>query len=512
MTNTTSKIKKKEDSIDLAAQAGAAKEVVQRYGSAEKGHLVAYSGKDNETGKTLKRGLKKISKSKVNPEYQEQNIKQQAGFAAEDKYTARQNAEKIIKGQKERYSRTDDLGRVNDPLYDHVLLSEDGIEILGSGEQMKFVGGNPKACLNKLASDKFQKYLDADATITVPSDFYEGVLQEADVEIASLQKQLEYAKQSGKTELQENLQNRIDKYTKIKEKVKDSGISNKEAIEARLHPKISTAKDVVRLAHRAGVEQAMTGALAGGGISLIRNVVAVAKGDISPEDAAKNVVIDAGTGSIAGYTTAFAGSIIKAGMQNSGNATVRAISKSNVPAAMVTSTIDIGKSMTRFVKGEISGMECLEEMGEKGTSQLSAAMFAGVGQVVIPIPIVGALVGSMVGYALSSAFYNELINSLKDAKLAKERRQAIEAECAEAIAMIEAYHADLDLVVNHYLASHKQVFSQALSGLDDALVNGDIDAFIENANLISSKLGHEVQFKSFKEFNDLMTSESNFIL
>ena len=65
MANTNSKDKKKKESIDLAAQAGAAKEVVQRYGSAEKGHLVAYSGKDNETGRTLKRGLKKISKSKV---------------------------------------------------------------------------------------------------------------------------------------------------------------------------------------------------------------------------------------------------------------------------------------------------------------------------------------------------------------------------------------------------------------------------------------------------------------
>lgn len=63
---------------------------------------------------------------------QNKNIKQQAGFAAEDKYTARQNAERIISRSKERYSRTDDLGRVNDPLYDHVLLDGNGIEIPGS--------------------------------------------------------------------------------------------------------------------------------------------------------------------------------------------------------------------------------------------------------------------------------------------------------------------------------------------------------------------------------------------
>lgn len=177
------KKKKHTESIDLAAQSGAANEVVSRYGSAAKEHLVSYSGVDNENGRKLVRGLKKTAGSKINEGYASQNIKQQAGFAAEDKYTARQNAEKIVSGSKKRYSRTDDLGRVNDPLFDHVLLDEDGVEVLGSGEQMKFVGNSPKACLNKLASDKFQKYIDADAKITVPSDFYPGVLQEAEAKI-----------------------------------------------------------------------------------------------------------------------------------------------------------------------------------------------------------------------------------------------------------------------------------------------------------------------------------------
>lgn len=159
------KKRKHTQSIDLAAQSGAANEVVSRYGSASKEHLVSYSGVDNENGRKLVRGLEKTAESKVNKDYASQNIKQQAGFAAEDKYTARQNAEKIISGSKERYSRTDDLGRVNDPLFDHVLLDEDGVVVLGSGEQMKFVGNSPKACLNKLASEKFQKYIDADAKL-----------------------------------------------------------------------------------------------------------------------------------------------------------------------------------------------------------------------------------------------------------------------------------------------------------------------------------------------------------
>lgn len=503
-------IKKRRESIDLAAQAGAASEVVDRYGSAAKQHLVAYSGKDNETGKTLSRGLKKISRSKVHPEYESKNIKQQAGFAAEEKYTARQNAEKIISKENTRYSRTDDLGSVNDQLFDHKQIDLFGEEIAGSGEQMKFVGSSPKQCLNKLASQKFEKYLDADATITVPSDYYDEIITEADKKIGSLKRQLEHARSNGNSELADSLEGKINKYEKIKSSVKDSGITNKEAIEARMHPKISTAKDVARISHRAGLEQAKWGAGISGGISLIRNIVDVARGNKEPKDAAMDVVKDAGTGAVAAYTTAFAGTAIKGAIQNAGSSSIRAISNTNVPAAIVTSTIDIGKSIKKYIKGETSGLECLTELGEKGTGHMSAAMFAAVGQAAIPIPVVGAAVGSMVGYALSSAFYKELVDSLKEAKLAKEQRIQIEAECAEARTMIAEYRTQAEQIINEYFQSHIQVFSSALSEMDQAVELGDIDQFISANAAIQIKLNYKPSFTNKTEFDSLMESDQPF--
>lgn len=505
------KKKKKQKSEELAAQSGAASEVVSRYGSASKEHLVAYSGVDYERGQKLVRGLKKTAASKVNKNYANQNIKQQAGFAAEDKYTARQNAEKIISGSKERYIRTDDLGCVNDPLFDHVLLDEDGVLVLGSGEQMKFVGNSPKTCLAKLASPKFQKYLDADAKITVPSDFYPGILKEAEAKIQSLQRQLDHASSSGNQDLVDKLKKDIARYKKIQSSVKDSGITNKEAIEARLHPKISTAKDIVRISHRAGMEQAKTGALVGGGISLIKNTISVIKGETEPFEAAKSITLDTGKGAIVGYATAFAGSALKAGMQNASNSTARVLSKTNAPAMIVTSTIDLGKSMMRFAKGQISGVELLEEVGEKGTGHLSGAMFAIAGQAVIPIPIVGAMVGSMVGYALSSAFYKELTSSLKDAKLARETRIRIEKECKEAIKYIRQCRQEMNRLASQYLSDYQNVFNSAFSDMDAALLSGDIDLFILGANKITKKLGGTVQYDNMNEFESFMNNDEIFL-
>ena len=63
-----------------AGLAGVASDVVDRYGSGVKEHIVGYSGVDNETGTVNERGLKQISQyhrgdSKTDPNYQTNNHK-----------------------------------------------------------------------------------------------------------------------------------------------------------------------------------------------------------------------------------------------------------------------------------------------------------------------------------------------------------------------------------------------------------------------------------------------------
>ena len=85
MEDKKEKENKNEENLKKASVEGAAAEIVQRYGSANKEHLVAYSGIDNEINKKLKKSLDSISKEKINPDYEFQNTQQQAGFAAEVK-------------------------------------------------------------------------------------------------------------------------------------------------------------------------------------------------------------------------------------------------------------------------------------------------------------------------------------------------------------------------------------------------------------------------------------------
>ena len=101
--------KEHKKKVEQQALAGATAETVKRFGSAIKEHLVAFSGKDRDAGTEAIRSLKSISESKVSKEYKKTNIKQQAGFSAEVKSVAKENADKIIRSSDKRVSRTDDI-------------------------------------------------------------------------------------------------------------------------------------------------------------------------------------------------------------------------------------------------------------------------------------------------------------------------------------------------------------------------------------------------------------------
>ncbi len=508
MPRKKDKKEKRFETVLNAGLAGAASDVVSRYGSGIKEHIVGYNGVDNETGEHLKRCLKSISKSKVNPDCEYANLKQQAGFSAETKEVARQRAQQAIRGKKPTVVRTDDIpGHVNDPLIDIAKVDCHGNPIPGSGVQVKFVGSTPKAAVGKMLGKGYQKYFDNDCKIMVPKDYYDGMKEELRERMDNLREQIEKAKQQGKTDLAAQKQELLEKCKKVNKSLKKSSVSNDEAMEARVSPGWSTTKDILKTAHEAGLQQAAVGAGIGGGISLVRNAIAFYNGDKTGKDVAVDVLVDTASAAGVSYATAFGGSVIKGAMQNAASKSVRALSKSNLPAVIATSTIELGKTLKSYFSGEIDGTKCLNEIGEKGYGMINSALFTAIGQMVIPVPVLGALVGSMVGYALSSASYKILTDSLNEAKRAREERIRIERECAEMKKTLEECRLRLEEKIDKYLQEKREFFCRTFSEIKQALDIGDVDGYIDSMNKITESFGKKPLYRNMDEFNQLMESD-----
>lgn len=511
----------KKKNLVNAAIVGATYDATQKYGAAIKQHFVAYSGIDNETGISLVKGLKDIAEGKINLDYEFQNISQQAGFAAEVKEVARSNAEAIINGDSVRKIRTDDLpkttnlpgGSINNCYYDTVQVDKNGNIIEGSEAQMKFLGSsqndpegleNAKRAFQKLSSEKFKKYLDNNAKIVVPYEQYPEILHTADTEINKLSSQLDKLKNSEKTEDILKIKNKIKDLEKLKENLEPSSLTTDEAREARLSPKLSTAKDIVKLSHRAGLDTAQTAAVIGGSVSIVKNITAVFKNEKNTGEAVIDVAMDTGKAGALGYGTGFAGSIIKGAMQNSESTYVRALSRTNIAGTTVNIALTSARILSNYFNGKIDGVECLEMLGQEGVGMVASAMFATIGQIAIPIPVVGGLIGGMIGYALSSASYGLLLGALKEKELAHKERMYIESVCNEHMRMIREYRLEIEKIINQYLSNKLEVFNESFKGIKNALEIGDVDLFIENTNKITENFGGKPAFSNMDEFNEIM--------
>ena len=484
-------------------------EISGRYGEASKEFLVALDGVDNAMGKTLHRSLKDISNYKINPEFEEQNLKQQAGYSAEISSVAKKNAENIINNNQGRYVRTDDHGSVNDQFVDIVAL--DGSQTI----QMKMVGNNPQGCLNTLSKADYEKYLYSDkvSNIEIPKEYFADVKILCDSKIQNLAEQIQTMQEKGVSpEAIEKVKRQLEKYKLIKEKISESELTIGEALEARQNPEKYTYKQMAGISHRAGLRGAAFGAGIGGAVSLVKNLFAVYKDEKELKEALKDTSLDTIKGGMIGYATAFGGSFVSAFMQNHEKVLVRTLGKSSLPSMIVTVSVETTKSFYGYFKGDIDAVQLAQNLGEKGTGLANSALFAAATQAIIPIPVVGAMIGGMLGYMLNSMFYQGVMDSLKEAKNQRMERMRIEAECEFLLSEILNYRKEMEEIIERYFSEHLGFFNESFDGLDSALGLNDTNGVILAANEITRKLGSKTQFETFAEFKTFMSSEEKFNL
>lgn len=517
MTDQRNKKKKKNNGVERFGAAVASQETVTRYGSASAEYIKAYTGVDNELGKQLDKGLKKISEFTVNPEYAENNIRQQAGIAAEVQKVAATNADNIINGRSERLIRTDDMPETfgkNHTVYDHVEIDAAGRIISGSGSQMKFVN-NPEDLCKKIAEGQgggkkdLSRYLDA--KINLPSDQVKIAKDYCNKRSDYFRKQADILEKRGDSLQAKKNRDHADKYDRLRDNIQDSGITRDEAVFLRENPGLATAKNILSNSHKAGMEGLKTGAVIGGGVSVVTNIVAFCQDRKDLQTVLTDVAKDTAKSALVGYGTTFAGAALKGAMQQSGHSAVRALSRTSFPTLAISACLEMGGVLKKYAAGEITGAQCLEQLGEKGTGMLSGGMFAAIGQVAIPIPVLGAVIGGMVGYTLSSMLYNDALSAFKAAGEAREEYLRTKSLCEEARSSMRAYREQFQSHLEEWIREGQDEIALCMSRIDSAIEAGVMEEFSEAVLSMAGSIGKVIQFKNRDEFDDFMASDREFV-
>lgn len=140
-----------------------------------------------------------------------------------------------------------------------------------------------------------------------------------------------------------------------------------------------------------------------------------------------------------------------------------------VASSMVTAAFGIAEQANRFRTGEISELEFIENSGAVSISTAVSALSSFVGQVAIPIPVLGAVIGNAAG----TIAYRSVSNYLSD-----QEAQLIEQHLAEQQELderLEAEYQEILRQLNETMDVYLKLLARAFSPNVQVAFDGSIE-------------------------------------
>lgn len=274
----------------------------------------------------------------------------------------------------------------------------------------------------------------------------------------------------------------------------------------------NSTSNILKTGHGAGKAAAKNAGITGVTMSGIMNITAVIKGEKSAEDAIADIVVDSGKSAVTGYCMGSSLTTVSHTLSSSSSKFARALYENNVPAKVITAVMLTGDLLKQYGDGKISTEEFVIGLGEKGLNFATTGYAMAVGQAMIPVPIVGAAIGALVGSVITSNYYNNLMITLQKKKLEHQERLRIIAECEKAAREIRAFREELEVYLASYFREYQDCFDEALSTMQIAFETGDANSVIVGANQITRKLGGRVNYDNMNEFKDFLFDDTTDIL
>ena len=318
----------------------------------------------------------------------------------------------------------------------------------------------------------------------------------------------------------------------------------------------------------AGINSAEYAAMVSG----IYNIASCISGDKNIGDAIKDVSKDSTKAFAFGSAQGAGVTVVNQVLVSSESKLLMALGENNVAGKTITTIAVTGETVVKWGNGEISTSECLVELGNKGCSFGGAKAGAIVGQAVIPIPIVGAAVGSIIGGAMADGVYNAVregiessvekerqrqqeiyeammryyneqqrrkevqyllkvntekavINSLQTIVQSCEFQNLMRAsasyfeDCARMEQLIaenilitlqlQEYHKQLEAYIENYFKGYEYCFSEALALMEDSLRVGNYNDAIAGTNQVVKLFGKAPVVENTKDFRKKIFGDGN---
>jgi hypothetical protein len=230
----------------------------------------------------------------------------------------------------------------------------------------------------------------------------------------------------------------------------------------------------------------------------VHNLILVANGEKEFDEAAVDMARLAGTIVVDGSVMNIAEIGITNIMKNGTNELLKNVANSNAVTQIVFIAGVVGNSVIRFVNGDITGEQFFDEIGQQGVELVSGTIGALAGQLLIPIPVVGAMIGSMVISGACGIVYKGITTMNEYKTKQKEVSDFAQAALSE----INRQNAFVKEMIDAQSVEWDKSFAEGFDLIYRGAVNFDADTIAEGLDGILNVFGESVRFKTQEEFSE----------
>lgn len=216
------------------------------------------------------------------------------------------------------------------------------------------------------------------------------------------------------------------------------------------------------------------------------------------------VLIDSAKSVANGYVISSIGNNVGVAAEAAG---LGGITRINAHLAIAAAIMQSSKSLLAYLDNRIDAEQMLDEINQAAVNGTASFYYGAVGQTVIPIPIAGALIGSIVGYFVGNILYQASLLSLGEpanVKQALRRRQRVEDIAIHAIPLIQQQREELLRIIKENCIGQVALFDTVFNAMDAAFAESDPDLYISQLETLCSTLHAALPFKTFIEFDLFM--------
>jgi hypothetical protein len=255
---------------------------------------------------------------------------------------------------------------------------------------------------------------------------------------------------------------------------------------------------------------AASGALMGAGVTAVVQAVVVAMRD-DDESMSRKVSDVARASAVAGLQAgALTGGARIAKFVLEDSEALSGLASTSAPVDIVRLTASVGRAGYGYATGALTLEEFQEQCARDAIRTSVGWAYGVVGQAVIPVPIVGTLVGVVVGQAVAGAMLEGMKlarAAASEADAAEERLAVLEREAVEAIRILEEQRLRLEQLQQHESAAHVRTILPLLAEISASSVAGDDRTLVAGMNELNALLGRELEWSTLEEFDGLMSDD-----